>query len=135
MTNFFEGDANMFNRRFFGGQPGRRPGRHFALALAMVCGVAVLGGLVMLLWNWLMPALFSGVGIIDYWQALGLLLLSKILFGGGRGFFRGHRHHPDSMTEEEREQLKRHFKSRWESRSACHGRDDTNTQTRSPEQE
>ena len=34
---------------------------------------------VMWLWNWLMPAIF-GLGIITWWQAAGLLLLSKILF-------------------------------------------------------
>ncbi len=36
------------------------------------------------LWNWLMPALF-GWHLITFWQALGLLVLSKILFGGFRG--------------------------------------------------
>lgn len=36
------------------------------------------------LWNWLMPALF-GWHLITFWQALGLLILSKILFGGFRG--------------------------------------------------
>nr|WP_244196656.1 hypothetical protein [Paraburkholderia hospita] len=68
--------------------------------------------LVMLLWNWLMPALFVGARLIGYWQALGLLLLSKILFGGGHGHWKAHRRW-DSMTVEEREQLKRHFKGRW----------------------
>ena len=49
-----------------------------------------LGGLVvMLLWNWLVPELFAGHAV-TYWQALGLLALSRILFGGlggraGRG--------------------------------------------------
>jgi Ca2+/H+ antiporter, TMEM165/GDT1 family len=40
--------------------------------------------LVMSLWNWLMPPLF-GVHVISFWQALGILVLSKILFGGFRG--------------------------------------------------
>jgi len=39
---------------------------------------------VMKLWNWLMPALF-GWHEITVWQALGILVLSKILFGGFRG--------------------------------------------------
>lgn len=38
----------------------------------------------MLLWNWLVPVLFSGP-IISFWQAAGLLVLSKILFGGFGG--------------------------------------------------
>lgn len=37
---------------------------------------------VMWLWNWLIPAIFS-LGVITFWQAAGLLLLSKILFSGG----------------------------------------------------
>ena len=45
---------------------------------------AVFGFVVMSLWNWLMPAVF-GWHVITYWQALGLLILSKILFGGMRG--------------------------------------------------
>lgn len=36
----------------------------------------------MLLWNWLMPELF-GLGRIGYLQALGLMLLARLLFGGG----------------------------------------------------
>ena len=39
--------------------------------------------LVMRLWNWLMPPLF-GLHLITFWQALGILVLSKILFGGFR---------------------------------------------------
>jgi hypothetical protein len=41
-----------------------------------------LGFFVMLLWNWLMPVIF-GLGKIGYWQAFGLILLAKILFGHG----------------------------------------------------
>lgn len=36
----------------------------------------------MWLWNWLMPAIFS-LGTINFWQAAGILILSKILFSGG----------------------------------------------------
>jgi hypothetical protein len=36
---------------------------------------------VLYLWNWLMPQLF-GLHAITYWQALGLLGLCWILFGG-----------------------------------------------------
>ncbi len=51
----------------------------FGLLAGVVFTVAVL-----LLWNWLMPAIF-GLGVITFWQALGLLVLAKILFGGGHG--------------------------------------------------
>ncbi|MCG8575753.1 MAG: hypothetical protein MI810_12780 [Flavobacteriales bacterium] len=43
--------------------------------------MALFGLVVMELWNWLMPELFD-LGMINFWQALGILLLSKILFGG-----------------------------------------------------
>lgn len=46
--------------------------------------LAVFSFVVMNLWNWLMPALF-GWRLITYGQALGILVLSKILFGGFRG--------------------------------------------------
>ncbi len=43
--------------------------------------LALLGLVVMLLWNWLMPDIF-GLKQLNYWQAWGLLLLSTILFKG-----------------------------------------------------
>jgi hypothetical protein len=44
---------------------------------------------VLQLWNWLLPPLF-GWRPITFWQALGILALCRILFGGfGRhGFYR-----------------------------------------------
>lgn len=80
----------------------------FALVL-----VALVGAVVMMLWNWLMPVLF-GLPVIGYWQALGLLLLSKILFSGfGK---KGHHSHKywrsrfrqkwQNMSEEEREKYR-----------------------------
>jgi len=43
--------------------------------------LALLGLVVMLLWNWLMPDIF-GLKTLNYWQAWGLLILSTILFKG-----------------------------------------------------
>ena len=57
-------------------------GVRMALFIALTC--AVLGFIVMNLWNWLVPSVF-GWHSITFWQALGLLVLSKILFGGFRG--------------------------------------------------
>ncbi|HMH20206.1 MAG TPA: hypothetical protein VK563_00450 [Puia sp.] len=59
----------------------RRIAGFIALAIA---GAFVFGGVVMLLWNALLPVLFH-FPVISFWQALGLLLLIKILFGGFRG--------------------------------------------------
>ncbi len=102
--------------------------RFFGMALFVVAGIAVMGALVMVLWNWLMPTLFTGAGHIDYWHALGLLLLSKLLFGGGRfGGGRGHWHarrqHWESMSPEERAKFQQQFRSRWGSRCATNPQD------------
>jgi hypothetical protein len=47
----------------------------------MLATVAVFGVVVMLLWNELMPQIFA-LPVLNYWQAVGLLLLARILFGG-----------------------------------------------------
>jgi hypothetical protein len=80
-----------------------------------VIGVVALAGfgfVVMSLWNWLAPAVF-GLRSITFWQALGVLILSKILFGGfrGRPGYGGHWRRRMSerwqqMTPEEREQFR-----------------------------
>ncbi len=44
----------------------------------------LVGYIVMLLWNWLMPFLF-GLPEVGYWQAVGILILAKIIFGFGGG--------------------------------------------------
>src|SRR6476620_6991955 len=49
-----------------------------SLALAAAAGFSLA---VMLLWNALIPDIF-GLGIISFWQALGLLVLSRLLLGG-----------------------------------------------------
>lgn len=77
------------------------------LVLAVVAA-AVLGGVVMALWNAIMPGLFAGVRPLDYPHALGLLILCRILFGGFRGHGgggRGRWGRLQSMTPEEREQM------------------------------
>jgi hypothetical protein len=71
------------------------------------------------LWNWLMPAIF-GLHAITYWQALGLMMLSWILFRGFRGprFSRGGLGHGirerwSKMTDEEREAFRNAIRNRW----------------------
>lgn len=86
--------------------------------------VLVFGFVVMSLWNNILPAVI-GVKTITFLQALGILLLSKILFGGfgGRGGWRGSaawkqkmKQRFENMTPEEREK----FKAEWKNR--CGGR-------------
>jgi hypothetical protein len=79
------------------------------LAIVGMAVFAFIGGeVVMLLWNWLMPPLF-GLRLLTFWQALGLLALCRILFGGFR-LGRGHR---SNFTPEEkarfREGVRRKF--------------------------
>jgi hypothetical protein len=53
----------------------------FVAPPAIVLFIAIGGEVVMHLWNWLLPMLF-GWRQITFWQALGLLVLCRILFGG-----------------------------------------------------
>jgi len=93
---------------------------------AGIVGIAVFtaigGTVVMLLWNWLLPTLF-GLRSITFWQALGLLALCRILFGGfglGRGSHRHRRHEFrrrlnerwEWMTPDEREKIRQGFHGR-----------------------
>ena len=80
--------------------------------------VLLLGGVVMLLWNAILPGVIH-VGELSYWQAVGLLVLSKLIFGGfhgHRGSHWGHwaKHRGDwmNMTEEERTKLREEWKKR-----------------------
>jgi chromate transport protein ChrA len=84
----------------------------------VILAAAVLSFVVMRLWNWLMPGLF-GLHSIGFWQALGLLLLSKILFGGFRGRRGPHTQWRGRMIErwaqmspEEREQFREGMRGR-----------------------
>ena len=94
----------------------------FAIA-GMLLFAAIGGEIVRLLWNWLLPPLF-GWKTIGFWQALGLLVLGRILFGG-RGFSRSNRSEMRhrmaermgerwaKMTPEEREKYRQSFRARW----------------------
>ena len=55
-----------------------------ALAMAFAAFILIGGVVVQWLWNWLLPEIF-GLPRITFWQALGLLALSRILFGGFGG--------------------------------------------------
>ncbi len=83
-----------------------------------------IGAVVMLLWNAILPNLIH-VGVISFWQAIGLLVLSKILFSGFRHGSPGRHMHShgkyqhlkekwENMTDEE----KAKYKSNW--KNCCH---------------
>jgi len=82
-----------------------------------ILGVVVFSSIVMLLWNALLPSLFH-FPVITFPQALGLLILTKILFGGFRGG--GPKNHWKdkmkqrwmNMSPEEREKIKQEWGKR-----------------------
>jgi len=90
-----------------------------AAILGMLVFAAIGGEVVLQLWNWLLPPLF-GWPQITFWQALGLLALCRILFGGlgwrgsGRSSFRRRlEERRERMTPEEREQLRQLIRKRF----------------------
>jgi hypothetical protein len=98
--------------------------RGLKVAVMIAVFLAVISFVVMTLWNWLVPALFAGP-LVSYWQALGLLVLIRLLCGGFRPHHHGHGRGPfgrswhDSrerwkqMTPEERDEFRSRFRERW----------------------
>jgi hypothetical protein len=58
--------------------------RGLKIFLFVLLAAALFSFAAMWLWNRLIPGIF-GLHAISFWQALGLLVLSRILFGGWRG--------------------------------------------------
>lgn len=65
-------------------------------ALVLIAILALGALLVMLLWNALLPAIF-GIATLNYWQAAGILILSKILFGRFHPHPHGHHKHKSNQ--------------------------------------
>jgi hypothetical protein len=91
--------------------------------------VFVMGSVLMLLWNAIIPDLFH-LGYISFWQAVGILILSKLLFGGFHGhrsrFGRwGHMHGRwNNMSDEDRTRLREEWKKRCPSDFWMHAKDE-----------
>ena len=67
---------------------GRKIARVLKFVVLALVAAALMSFVVMRLWNWVMPPVF-GLHEIGYWQALALLALTRILFGGFRRGFGG----------------------------------------------
>ncbi|MCY7409498.1 MAG: hypothetical protein LH473_04440 [Chitinophagales bacterium] len=85
---------------------------------------------VMMLWNWLMPAIFE-VTAITFIQALGILVLSKIIFGfghGGGGHWGKRSHYMKGKMEERLKHMspeeREKFRSEWKQRCGGWKHDD-----------
>lgn len=80
----------------------------------VIAGVGLVGLAISALWNTLMPEIF-GLHQISFWQALGLLVLSRILFGrfgGGSGRGGPGRWNWKGMTPEDRQRFCRGMRTR-----------------------
>jgi Ca2+/H+ antiporter, TMEM165/GDT1 family len=89
------------------------------VAVMIIFFVGVFSWVFMLLWNCLVPGIF-GLQPLNYWQAMGLLILSRIIFGGRGGWGHGHHHWKhrmrgrwESMTPEEREKFRAAMRDKW----------------------
>lgn len=97
---------------------GRRVLRILKVVAIVIVAFTVFGFVVTNLWNYLMPGLF-GLRAITFWQAVGLMVLGRLLFGGfrpGRGGFgwRGEMMRRwEKMTPEEREKFRQGMRGGW----------------------
>ncbi len=92
--------------------------KRFAIFGFIIFAVFGLAFVVMYLWNFAISPTFE-INEISYWQAMAILVLSKILFGGFRG--RGRSGPPwrrkwkrkwDNMSSEDRQK----FRAEWRKR-------------------
>jgi len=91
------------------------------MMIAILCAAVLfgLGFAVQALWNWLVPMIF-GLRTLTYWQAVGVIVLSKLLFGGfgasrgaGGRMRQRMRDRWESMTPEQRETFRQAWRERW----------------------
>ena len=87
--------------------------------LGFLLFIAIGGEVVRQLWNWLLPPIF-GWRQITFWQAIGMLALCRILFGGfgihgydRSNFRRRMAERWEHMNPEERERFRQRMRERW----------------------
>lgn len=74
------------------------------MIIAAIIFLLLFGYGFMLLWNWLMPEVF-GLPILSYWQAVGVLVMAKLLFGSFEGM---------NSKKGSKKTHKRHKRGRWD---------------------
>lgn len=77
--------------------------------IAITGFAALFGFVIMWLWNALIPDIF-GLTMLTYWQAVGILILAKLLFGG---FGSGHKGSSKKGRKSGKHSIKRDF-SKWD---------------------
>jgi hypothetical protein len=96
---------------------GRRALHILKVIAIVIVAFTVFGFLTTHLWNFLMPGLF-GLRTISFWQAVGLIVLGRLLFGGigprfgGAPWRRHMRERWEQMTPEEREKFREGMRGR-----------------------
>jgi hypothetical protein len=96
---------------------GKRILRVLKVVAIVIVVTGVFGFAVTSLWNELMPGLF-GLRAITFWQAVGLMILGRLLFGGFRPGGVAHRWRGqmmrrwEQMTPEEREKFREGMRGR-----------------------
>lgn len=86
--------------------------------------VFVFGNVIMFLWNWILPDAI-GANKITFWKAVGLFVLTRVLFGGFKGGHHRRRQHKGrewkerwrNLSEEEKVEFKEKWKGDWRSMS------------------
>jgi hypothetical protein len=96
-----------------------RVGRILMMVVLAIAALFLFSFATMHLWNWLVPAVF-GLRAITFAQAMGLLVLSRMLFGGlrprgggRRGWKRDMEERWARMNPEERERMRAGIRGRW----------------------
>ena len=89
----------------------------WVFAPLILAAIAAFSFITMFLWNGVMPDIFH-LPVITFWQALSLLILSRLFFGGF-GQHNSHkasdlRHKVAMMSPEEREKFFKHLRERRE---------------------
>ena len=95
-----------------------RPLKLIKIIFFVIVFLTAFSTIVMLLWNNILAGVLH-VSMITFWQALGIFVLAKILFGGfhggpwGRHRWKQHMHERwANMSPEEREKFKQKLKDR-----------------------
>ena len=100
--------------------------RWYFIPPLILAALAAFGFITMILWNALLPGIFH-LPEITFWQAVGLLILSRIFFSGGPNHHGGHpwmnrmRGKWEKMTPEEREQFRQQWPNNLHNWGSCCG--------------
>lgn len=72
----------------------------------------LIGFVIMWLWNWLVPEIFHG-GMISFWQAVGIAVLARLIFGGCHHGWYNHARRCNSWRYHKHYRNCNNYKNRW----------------------